>query len=905
MRLRFRFVVLGVLALVVSTGVLAQLIPPPVVTPRTVEVPSFAFSIAAMKQNDRGDLVGTFVAPNNVFGTFTQSAAAGAAPHVIWVSPDAGTLGSPNINAFDANARLGGHYSFLVPSPDGGTTGSFRAALWSMSGDRTDVGGDRTQVMGLSANGTIVMRTVPTTNDPPNLIILGAGDAGSTTLPMRGFGDINDFGDFCYVNETFTPMVSRGGVITPTPTPSGTFSSFACYGINNLGHLMVRWVDGSNQTIYAIWRGADAGFMPVSTGLYNAGFGSLNDADQLLVSGRPTPTGQPIIGLWSNKVTYPLQSLINPDAGIKVIDNIAAGVFTLNNVGQISFSAYRPGPLPNPTFIAIVDTLACRDTNSNGNADDDDDGLCDNWETQGIDFDLNGTIDLTLFGANPQHKDLYVEVDWMEHHQPFSPALAHVIEAFAAAPVMNPDNTTGINLHLEEGEEVVKHIDTMTLEADFDAVKAAGFGTPAERASAATMAAKRLVYRYALFAHRQPDGDYSGIAELPGNDFLITLGAAEPLVDGHNTGTIDDQASTFMHELGHTLGLRHGGSDNITCKPNYLSVMNYLFQFEGAPVIGRPLDYSRAKLNDLDESNLSEPDGVGGPPGSVTAWYDPYIVGIAPYTSAADAPIDWDDDGMATNTSLRADITAGCKAGINVLTGFDDWSHIKLGFRDTTDFADGAHRSATRLDELTYTQALAQSPDSDGDGFKNLADNCPKIANSAQLDADRDGVGNECDVCPTVFNPGQEPSACTLLPDGGLTDDAGTLLDAGAPTDAGTIDGGAADAGDASDGGLDAGAGADGGEAADAGPKGDAGEPVDAGHLDDGGTPVADAGAGGGTGTGGGAAGDTDVSKGCGCGTGGEAAWALIGLLIAVRRRLAAKHQPGGVTPRLLRRVST
>ncbi len=30
-----------------------------------------------------------------------------------------------------------------------------------------------------------------------------------------------------------------------------------------------------------------------------------------------------------------------------------------------------------------------------------------------------------------------------------------------------------------------------------------------------------------------------------------------------------------MHELGHNLGLRHGGMDDLNCKPNYLSVMNY------------------------------------------------------------------------------------------------------------------------------------------------------------------------------------------------------------------------------------------------------------------------------------------------------------------------------------------
>ena len=36
-----------------------------------------------------------------------------------------------------------------------------------------------------------------------------------------------------------------------------------------------------------------------------------------------------------------------------------------------------------------------------------------------------------------------------------------------------------------------------------------------------------------------------------------------------------------MHELGHNLGLRHGGGDNTNRKPNFLSVMNYAFQLTG------------------------------------------------------------------------------------------------------------------------------------------------------------------------------------------------------------------------------------------------------------------------------------------------------------------------------------
>ena len=67
---------------------------------------------------------------------------------------------------------------------------------------------------------------------------------------------------------------------------------------------------------------------------------------------------------------------------------------------------------------------------------------------------------------------------------------------------------------------------------------------------------------------------------------------------GGSVGTRDEQAGTFMHELGHNFGLEHGGahlnpapatptgpsppfgSGNYVknCKPNYLSVMTYTRQ---------------------------------------------------------------------------------------------------------------------------------------------------------------------------------------------------------------------------------------------------------------------------------------------------------------------------------------
>jgi len=45
--------------------------------------------------------------------------------------------------------------------------------------------------------------------------------------------------------------------------------------------------------------------------------------------------------------------------------------------------------------------------------------------------------------------------------------------------------------------------------------------------------------------------------------------------------------------------------------------------------------------------------------------------------------------------------------------------------------------------------------DDDEDGFSNVCDNCPAIANPDQADADGDGVGDACDNCPQTPNPDQ------------------------------------------------------------------------------------------------------------------------------------------------------
>lgn len=418
----------------------------------------------------------------------------------------------------------------------------------------------------------------------------------------------------------------------------------------------------------------------------------------------------------------------------------------------------------------------CEDTNANGNTDDDADGLCDGWEVNGIDADDDGTIDFRLPGAKRDHKDAYLEIDHMASHRPFAGAVSDVVAAFARAPVTNPDRTIGITLHAELGESVPESAKVAFVPctapasggaADFDDIKREFFGTATQRAAGPdTIDAKRFAYRYVLFAHNLLGlGGTSGCAELPGNDFLVTLGSWA-LIGGHQVGTRDQQSGTLMHELGHTFGLHHGGSTDANCKPNYLSIMSYTRQMTGSPIVGRPLDYSRAALPALNENALSEPTGVGGPAGSFTA-FGPPPVGLEP----ASGPIDWDGDGNTTDTGLALDLNLlpnqGCDGDGTVLTGFNDWSNLVYDFQNASASADGVRPASAVPVEITFEQAAANSGDADGDGVRDFEDICQTAANASQLDSDADGIGDACDADTPPGGPapgGGVPGAVPPLP---------------------------------------------------------------------------------------------------------------------------------------------
>ncbi|MCH8804857.1 MAG: hypothetical protein IH986_02060 [Planctomycetes bacterium] len=367
--------------------------------------------------------------------------------------------------------------------------------------------------------------------------------------------------------------------------------------------------------------------------------------------------------------------------------------------------------------------------------DTDGDGLLDCWETDGIPYIDEGGAEqrFMLPGADPLHQDLYVEVDAMESFSLSSAAVALLETAFAGAPLSNPDGSDGITLHVLRDETDLPHVAVWQTDGcwplDFDNWRFNSYGTWDERNDpdhVALLEAKAMAYRYCIVADGAAPRNILGCSEgIPADNFVIFVGSSF-----FNTDHDERLAAVFMHELGHNLGLRHGGGDDINGKPNYPSIMNYVLtvQYSWAkPWAFWKLDYSRegaGKFASLDESSLNERAGIGTPSGYYSNFKMPFGVNeldrgnIVRRIKYVTLDYSWTDFGDTAGTmfqdgnfdiSVRQDLNyavndPGAPGMPNTASfpqpphdPYDDWAHVSLALVAAT----GAPASGPPTDELT------------------------------------------------------------------------------------------------------------------------------------------------------------------------------------------------------------
>jgi hypothetical protein len=294
--------------------------------------------------------------------------------------------------------------------------------------------------------------------------------------------------------------------------------------------------------------------------------------------------------------------------------------------------------------------------------DADGDGLLDSYDGGTFTAPSGGTIDLAAMGTQKGHKDLLVEVDWINAAAPNAGIWDDIENVFRDAPVLNPDGSRGINIIIDRGQgeaftgggDILDDHTTM----DFGANSASGYVDFFTYKSSNFDNDRLTVFHYAVFGRARPNGS-SGRGEVFGNDFMVTFRNF-----GNWTQDIA-QAGTFVHELGHNLGLTHGdllttpAQWNETQKPNFPTTMSYRYQFPG---VSTDCDfatesihtYSQGMFARITESGVNENTGI-----------------------CDNAPLDMNGDGTLTNGPM--DVSQDGDS-TDTHDDFDQWGNLILDF---------------------------------------------------------------------------------------------------------------------------------------------------------------------------------------------------------------------------------
>lgn len=348
--------------------------------------------------------------------------------------------------------------------------------------------------------------------------------------------------------------------------------------------------------------------------------------------------------------------------------------------------------------LLVLGTVAAPAANAY-NPDIDGDGIPNTWEMKGYDADGDGKIDVDYpaMGANPLKKDLFVEMDYMPGLLASEDELDRITEIYAKLPIRNPNGTTGINIHLDAGSARSAKYNlgggNEIAHEQLDG-KMQRWG---DLYLANMDSNRRSVFHYMIWGDSHGDTGSSGQGWVGGRGFIVTVG---PRFWG-TSATSDVRVATFVHELGHNLGMRHGGADTVNYKPNYMSIMNYRYQLRGLERADgtKYFGYSTRAYKDLDETKLDEKTGFG------RNAYGFYYNGKPAWEA-----IDFNGNGKIDDEPVSVDLNGDGQ--LTELTAPNDLATLKLQ-AEGTEAQGGVYRSEKHLsaaiDHNEMTADLARS----------------------------------------------------------------------------------------------------------------------------------------------------------------------------------------------------